>query len=65
LRALLAAVGPVWLFAMFMLGFGNGQSIVPVLPPIVAVGLGWMWLGYTLRKETHPVASSTVEAAVR
>jgi hypothetical protein len=53
--ALLAAVGPIWLFALFNLGFGGGQSFLIVFVPVVVTGLGWMWLGYALiseRKET-------------
>ena len=46
--ALLAGVGPIWLFALFNLGFGGGQSFVVVFVPVVVTGLGWMWLGYAL-----------------
>lgn len=46
--ALLAAVGPIWLFALFNLGFGNGQSFLLVFVPVVVTGLGWMWLGCAL-----------------
>lgn len=46
--AFLAAVGPIWLFAFFNLGFGDGQSFLLVFVPIVVTGLGWMWLGYAL-----------------
>ena len=46
--ALLAAVGPIWLFALFNLGFGGGQSFLIVFVPVVVTGLGWMWLGYAL-----------------
>jgi hypothetical protein len=61
--ALLVAVGPIWLFALFNLGFGDGQSFLLVFVPVVVTGLGWMWLGYTLQKNTHPVAPGPVEAA--
>ena len=46
--ALLVAVGPIWLFALFNLGFGGGQSFLIVFVPVVVTGLGWMWLGYAL-----------------
>jgi hypothetical protein len=49
--ALLAAVGPIWLFALFNLGFGGGQSFLIVFVPVVVTGLGWMWLGYALISE--------------
>ncbi len=49
--ALLAAVGPIWLFALFNLGFGGGQSFVVVFVPVVVTGLGWTWLGYALLSE--------------
>ncbi len=49
--ALLAAVGPIWLFALFNLGFGNGQSFFIVFVPVVVTGLGWMRLGYALLPE--------------
>ncbi len=49
--ALLAAVGPIWLFALFNLGFGDGQSFLVVFVPVVVTGLGWMWLGYALLSE--------------
>jgi hypothetical protein len=49
--ALLAAVGPIWLFALFNLGFGGGQSFLIVFVPVVVTGLGWMWLGYALLPE--------------
>ena len=48
--ALLVAVGPIWLFALFNLGFGDGQSFLPFVP-VVVTGLGWMWLGYALLSE--------------
>ena len=53
--ALLVAIGPMWLFALFNLGFGGGQSFLVVFVPVVVTGLGWAWLGYALlshRKET-------------
>ena len=46
--ALMAAVGPIWLFALFNLGFGDGQSFLIVFVPVVVTGLGWVWLGYAL-----------------
>ena len=49
--ALLAGVGPIWLFALFNLGFGGGQSFVVVFVPVVVTGLGWMWLGHALLSE--------------
>ncbi len=49
--ALLAAIGPVWLFALFNLGFGGGQSFLIVFVPVVVTGLGWIWLGYALLSE--------------
>jgi hypothetical protein len=55
--ALLAAVGPIWLFALFNLGFGDGQSSLLVFVPVVVTGLGWMWLGYALHsKRKGPLA---------
>lgn len=51
--ALLAAVGPIWLFAMFMTGFGGGDAVVPLVPPVVATALGWAWLGYALRSKEY------------
>ena len=53
--ALLVAIGPMWLFALFNLGFGGGQSFLVVFVPVMVTGLGWVWLGYALvshRKET-------------
>lgn len=60
--ALLAAVGPIWLFAMFMTGFGGGEALIPLLAPVLATTLGWMWLGYALRSEEH--APQLAEPAV-
>ena len=51
--ALLMAVGPIWLFASFMIGLGD--TVLPILVPVAVTALGWMWLGYALyseRKET-------------
>ena len=54
--AVLMAIGPAWLFAMFMAGFN--QSFVLLVPPMVATALGWMWLGYALLEERRePVAA--------
>jgi hypothetical protein len=47
--AILMAIGPDWLFAMFMAGLN--QSMVLLLPPVIATALGWMWLGYALLSE--------------
>ncbi len=55
--AILMAIGPVWLFAMF--GVGLNQSFLLLLPPVMATGLGWMWLGYALiseKKKREPLA---------
>jgi hypothetical protein len=41
--AILMAVGPAWLFAMFMAGLN--QSMVLLLPPVTATALGWAWMG--------------------
>jgi hypothetical protein len=53
--AILMAIGPVWLFAMF--GVGLNQSFLLLLPVIVTA-LGWMWLGYALisEKKREPLA---------
>jgi hypothetical protein len=47
--AILMAIGPAWLFAMFMAGLN--QSMVLLLPPVMATAFGWMWLGYALLSE--------------
>ena len=47
--AILMAIGPVWLFAMF--GAGLNQFFLLLLPPVIATALGWMWLGYALISE--------------
>jgi hypothetical protein len=54
--AILIAIGPVWLFAMF--GVGLNQSFLLLLPPVIATALGWMWLGYALisEKKREPLA---------
>jgi hypothetical protein len=54
--AILMAIGPVWLFAMF--GAGFNQSFLLLLPPVIATALGWMWLGYALisEKKREPLA---------
>jgi hypothetical protein len=54
--AILMAIGPVWLFAMF--GAGLNQSFLLLLPPVIATALGWMWLGYALisEKKREPLA---------
>jgi hypothetical protein len=53
--ALLAAAGPVALFALFMAGFQ--QEIVPIMASVVATGLGWVLLGLGLRAEQEPSGS--------
>ncbi len=54
--AILIAIGPVWLFAMF--GVGLNQSFLLLLPPVMVTGFGWMWLGYALisEKKREPLA---------
>jgi hypothetical protein len=47
--AVMMGIGPVWLFAMFMAGIN--QSFLLLLPPVIATGIGWMWLGHALRSE--------------
>lgn len=54
--ALLMGIGPLWLFAMFMTGLN--QSFVLLLPPVLAMALGWMWLGYALLFEEEPKAAA-------
>jgi hypothetical protein len=50
--ALLAAVGPIWLFVMMMTGMvGPGQPLVLLFTPVAATALGWTWLGYALLSE--------------
>ncbi len=46
--ALLAAAGPVALFALFMTGFQ--QAIVPIMGAVISTGLGWVLLGFGLRR---------------
>src|SRR3712207_4188933 len=53
--ALLAALGPVALFALFMTGFQ--QAIVPIMASVIATGLGWAILGLGLRREGEPSGS--------
>ena len=62
--ALLAAIGPVWLFALFNLGFGNGQSFLIVFVPVMVTGLGWMWLGYALLPKSKGTVAEP-EPAIR
>ncbi len=47
--AVMMAVGPAWLFLMFMAGIN--QSFVLLLPPVVLTAFGWVWLGYALYNE--------------
>jgi membrane-associated HD superfamily phosphohydrolase len=47
--ALLVAVGPVALFALFMTG--NQEALVPIMACVAATGLGWAMLGIGLRAE--------------
>ncbi len=61
--AFLAAIGPVWLFALFNLGFGGGESFLVVFVPIVVTGLGWMWLGYALLSERKGTVAEPQPAA--
>ncbi len=57
LGALLVAVGPVALFALFMTG--NQQAVVPITATVVTTGLGWAvlgrgLLGWRVSSETSP-----------
>lgn len=54
--ALLVAVGPLALFALFMTG--NQQAIVPIMAAVVATGLGWAILGYGIRGQERPKRAS-------
>jgi hypothetical protein len=54
--ALLVAVGPVALFALFMTG--NQQAVVPITASVVATGLGWAILGYGIRGQERPAGAS-------
>ncbi len=54
--ALLVAVGPVALFALFMTG--NQQAIVPIMAAVVATGLGWAILGHAIRGQDRPKGTS-------
>jgi hypothetical protein len=54
--ALLVAVGPLALFALFM--SGNQQAIVPILASVVATGLGWAILGHAIRGQERPEGAS-------
>ena len=55
--ALLVAVGPVALFALFATGYGNAQAFVPIMAAVTATGLGWAMLGYGLLKERVPAGT--------
>ena len=61
--AILMAVGPVWLFAMF--GIGLNQSFVLLLPPVMATALGWIWLGYALISENKREPLAEPQSAVQ
>jgi hypothetical protein len=56
LGALLVAVGPLALFALFMTG--NQQAVVPITASVVATGLGWAILGHGIRGQERPVGAS-------
>jgi hypothetical protein len=60
--AILMAIGPVWLFAMFGVGFN--QSFLLLLPPVIATALGWMWLGYALILMNGRPESSSMSRAI-
>ena len=65
LGAVLAAVGPVALFALFAVGLN--QATVLIMASVVATGLGWAILGLGLRRERGasgtPLAGSALGAA--
>lgn len=54
--ALLVAVGPVALFALFMTG--NQQAVVPITASVVATGIGWAVLGYGVRGQERPAGAT-------
>ena len=56
LGALLVAVGPLALFALFMTG--NQQAVVPITASVVATGLGWPILGHGIRGQERPKGAS-------
>jgi hypothetical protein len=56
LGALLVAVGPLALFALFMTG--NQQAVVPISASVVATGLGWAILGHGIRGQERPTGAS-------
>jgi hypothetical protein len=56
LGALLVAVGPLALFALFMTG--NQQAVVPIMASVVATGLGWAILGHGIRGQERPKGAS-------
>jgi len=58
--ALMAAVGPIWLFASFMAGLG--ETVLPIAVPVAVTATGWMWLGFALFAETR---APSAEPAVR
>ena len=57
LGALLVAVGPVALFALFMTGNGNQQAVVPIMASVVATGIGWAVLGYGVCGRERPAGA--------
>jgi hypothetical protein len=56
LGALLVAVGPLALFALFMTG--NQQAVVPITASVVATGLGWAILGHGIRGQERTTGAS-------
>lgn len=65
--AALAAIGPIWLFALFMFGFGGDQSFLLLFAPVAATGIGWILLGHGLRERESSTAPELVgsEPAIR
>ena len=65
LGVLMMAVGPIALLATFVIGL-NEAVIITMIPAFVT-GLGWIIIGYGLRKSERPALSGVarVEPAVR
>ncbi|MDQ3507577.1 MAG: hypothetical protein M3494_06130 [Actinomycetota bacterium] len=63
LGAVLMAVGPIWLLAMFVGGFGEGGPFLLIAAPVAATGLGWLLLGHGLRATESSPAPKTAEPA--